>query len=341
METGETAAGAAPGTVRIGISGWTYKPWRGVFYPEELSQKKELSYASAIFPSIEINGTFYSMQRPSSFTAWDAATPDDFVFSIKGPRFITHIKRLRDAKKPLANFFAQGLLELGPKLGPILWQLPPNFKFNADQLESFFSLLPHDTIGAASLALEHEDRMQGRTALTPKLVAPIRHTMEIRNESFRTPDFIALLRKYNIALCCADTVGWPRLMDVTSDFMYLRMHGEGELYVSGYDADMLDIWARRIRAWANGSEPADAERIGQPSPPSAGRDIFLYFDNDVKVRAPYDAQHLIARLRDLLPPTCRAVRPVQMASPPPDLPPEPTRSRPPGLPRRPAKRAVP
>ena len=331
----------AAGTVRIGISGWTYKPWRGIFYPKDLSQKNELSHSAGIFPSIEINGTFYSMQRPSSFAAWNEATPDDFVFSIKGPRFITHIKRLRDARKPLANFFAQGLFSLGPKLGPILWQLPPNFTFNADQIEGFFSLLPHDTIEAAALALEYDDRMQGRTVLEPKLVAPIRHTMEIRNESFRTPEFIALLRKYNVALCCADTVGWPRLMDVTSDFMYLRMHGEGELYVSGYDADSLDIWARRIRAWASGNEPEDAERVCEASPPSRGRDIFLYFDNDVKVRAPYDAQHLMARLRDLLPPTRREDRPVQMASPPPDLPPEPPRVRPPGLPRRPSKRAAP
>jgi uncharacterized protein YecE (DUF72 family) len=330
-----------PGTVRIGISGWTYKPWRGVFYPDDLSQKNELAYASEIFPSIEINGTFYSMQRPTSFAAWNATTPDDFVFSIKGPQFITHIKRLRDAELPLANFFATGLLSFGPKLGPILWQLPPNFKFDAEQIEGFFSMLPRTTLEASSMASMHEDRMKGRAEFAVEINAPMRHAMEIRNQSFRTPEFIALLRKYNVALCCADTVGWPRLMDVTSDFMYLRLHGEGELYVSGYDADTLDVWARRVRAWASGSEPEDAERVSPASPQSAPRDIFLYFDNDVKVRAPYDAQHLIVRLRDLLPPTRREAHPVQMASPPPDLPSELPRVQPPGRPRRPSKLAKP
>ena len=329
------------GTVRIGVSGWTYPPWRGVFYPDKVAQKNELAYAAGIFSSIEINGTFYSLQMPSSFGAWDSATPDDFVFSIKGPRYITHILRLRDAQKPIANFFAQGVLHLGAKLGPILWQLPPNFKWNAAQLEEFFALLPRDTAAASEMAKEHADRIKGPGALAAKTNAPLRYAVEIRNETFRTPDFVALLRKYNIAVCCADTVEWPRMMDVTSDFMYLRLHGEGERYVSGYDAASLDTWSARIREWAAGREPADAERAGDAAAASAPRNVFAYFDNDVKVRAPYDAQHLMARLRDLMPPTRRDPRPIEMAAPPTDLVPAQTEEKPRSRPPAQSRRAAP
>jgi uncharacterized protein YecE (DUF72 family) len=290
-----------PGKVRIGISGWTYKPWRGVFYPEDLKQKHELEYASKTFNSIEINGTFYSLQRPTSFERWAAETPDDFVFSVKAPRFITHIKRLKDAKAPVANFLASGIFNLGAKLGPILWQLPPNFIFRPEVLEDFFLLLPHDTEKASSLAGKHDKWMSGRTALKSDAKRPLRHAMEIRHASFVIPDFINLLRQYDVALVCADTVEWPRLMDVTSDFMYCRLHGSEVLYASGYGEPSLDQWTTRVAHWACGSEPEDAERvIKEKGPQKSQRDVFVYFDNDAKVRAPFDAKSLTAKINKLL-----------------------------------------
>jgi uncharacterized protein YecE (DUF72 family) len=290
-----------PGKVRIGISGWTYKPWRGVFYPEDLKQKRELEYASNAFNSIEINGTFYSLQRPPSFERWAAETPDDFVFSVKAPRFITHIKRLKDAKAPVANFLASGIFNLGAKLGPILWQLPPNFIFRPEVLEDFFLLLPHDTEKASALARKHDKWMSGRTALKTDAKRPLRHAMEIRHASFVTPEFINLLRQYDVALVCADTVEWPRLMDLTSDFMYCRLHGSEVLYASGYDEPSLDQWATRVGHWAHGGEPEDAERvIKEKSQQKPQRDVFVYFDNDAKVRAPFDAKSLTAKVNKLL-----------------------------------------
>jgi len=290
-----------PGKVRIGISGWTYKPWRGVFYPEDLKQKRELEYASQTFNSIEINGTFYSLQRPPSFERWAAETPDDFVFSVKAPRFITHIKRLKDAKAPVANFLASGIFNLGAKLGPILWQLPPNFIFRPEVLEDFFLLLPHDTEKASALARKHDTWMSGRTVLKSDATRPLRHAMEIRHASFATPEFINLLRQYDVALVCADTVEWPRLMDLTSDFMYCRLHGSEVLYASGYDEPSLDQWATRVHHWARGSEPEDAERvIKEKGPQKSQRDVFVYFDNDAKVRAPFDAKNLTEKVSKLL-----------------------------------------
>jgi uncharacterized protein YecE (DUF72 family) len=292
---------ATPGKVRIGISGWTYKPWRGVFYPEDLSQKRELEYASKTFNSIEINGTFYSLQRPPSFERWAAETPDEFVFSVKAPRFITHMRRLKDVDTPVSNFLASGIFNLGAKLGPILWQLPPNFLFKPEILEGFFKLLPHDTEEAAAVARRHDKWMSGRAALEPGAKRPMRHAMEIRHASFATPEFINLLRKYDVALVCADTVEWPRLMDLTSDFMYCRLHGSEVLYASGYDDASLDQWSTRVHAWLRGKEPEDAERvIKEKGPKRAARDVFVYFDNDAKVRAPFDAKSLTARMNKLL-----------------------------------------
>jgi len=292
---------ASPGKVRIGISGWRYAPWRGDFYPEKLAQKRELAYASSIFRSIEINGTFYSLQRPEYFEAWAGETPDDFVFSVKGPRYITHIRRLREVKAPLANFLASGILHLGPKLGPILWQFPPNFKFEPEKLEAFLKILPHDTEAAGALAKRHDKFMTGRSAMKSDAKRPLRHAMEIRHASFAVPEFIELLRTYDVALVCADTVEWPRMMDVTSDFIYCRLHGSEVLYASGYDSKSLDEWAARVAAWARGKEPADAERIiKKDGPKRASRDVFVYFDNDVKVRAPFDAQSLMERVDKLL-----------------------------------------
>ncbi|MGN6778703.1 DUF72 domain-containing protein [Rhizobium sp.] len=281
------------GTIRIGISGWTYPPWRSVFYPKGLAQKNELSYASSQFPSIEINGTFYSLQTPETFARWRDATPDDFVFAVKGSRYITHLRRLRDIEVPLANFMASGLLRLGAKLGPILWQFPPRLRFDRELFSNFIHMLPKNTDEAISLAKRHDERLNGRDWLITDKRRPIRHAFEIRNESFVHADFIELLRKHRIGLVCADTVEWPLLMDVTADFVYCRLHGSEELYVSGYDDEALSVWAERIDDWAHGREPDNANRVLKPLKRSRrGRDVYVYFDNDVKVRAPADAQRL-------------------------------------------------
>ena len=277
--------------IGVGISGWRYAPWRGVFYPPDLLQADELEFASRQFSSIEINDTFYSLQRPESFARWHDATPDGFVFAVKAPRYITHILRLRDAEEPLANFLASGVLRLGAKLGPILWQFPPSFRFDPPRIDAFLSLLPRDTEGAAKVAQGHGARMRGRTWLETDAKRPLRHAMEIRHESFAVPAFIEMLRAHRVALVCADTVEWPRLMDVTADFIYCRLHGSTELYRSGYGPKALRLWARRVKAWARGGEPKDAARVsGKRAPKRAGRDVFVYFDNTDKLRAPRDAR---------------------------------------------------
>jgi uncharacterized protein YecE (DUF72 family) len=283
---------------RIGISGWTYAPWRGIFYPKGVSQKRELEYASRMLNSIEINGSFYSLQRPTSYQAWYEATPEEFVFSIKGPQFITHRRRLRDVEAPLANFFASGVLALKEKLGPILWQLPPNFLFDAEKFETFFGLLPRDTESAVKLAKHHDDWMKGRTLIQTDAKRPLRYAVEIRHASFETPEFIDLLRRHKIALVIADTAGkWPLSEDVTADFIYARLHGDEELYASGYSPEALDHWADRIEAWRAGKEPPDARHWSTKKPPKAKqRDVFVYFDNDVKVKSPFDAMSLADRL---------------------------------------------
>src|SRR5687768_7407354 len=219
---------------RIGISGWTYKGWRGVFYPPGLPHRRELEHASALFNAIEINGSFYGLQRPTSYQAWHAQTPPDFVFSIKGSRFITHMKKLRDVEVPLANFFASGVLCLGEKLGPILWQFPPNLGFDEQRFDAFFSLLPRTTTAAASLAKEHDERLDGRSWTKRGAHLPIRHCIEVRHDSFLTPAFFELLRRQDIAFVFADTAQrWPYAEDLTSDFVYVRLHGAEELYASG------------------------------------------------------------------------------------------------------------
>ena len=282
----------------IGISGWRYPPWRGVFYPPGLPQHRELEYASRALPTIEINGTFYSLQRPESFKHWYEETPPGFVFSVKGARYITHIRRLRDIDAPLANFFASGLFNLREKLGPFLWQFPPSFRYDPKRMKRFFELLPKDTEEALSLARRRERRMVGRVRLAIEAVRPLRHAVEIRNDSFLDETFVQLLREFNIALVVADTAGkWPYREDVTADFMYLRLHGDQELYVSGYTDEALVRWAKRIRAWREGSQPDDAHLIlANFIPQHRPRDVFCYFDNDFKVRAPFDAQHLAEKL---------------------------------------------
>jgi uncharacterized protein YecE (DUF72 family) len=282
-------------TARIGISGWTYPPWRGVFYPKGLRQKDELSYAAGQFRTIEVNGTFYGLQKPDSFAAWAAQVPEDFVFSVKAPRFITHIRRLRDVSVPVANFLASGILRLGPKLGPILWQLPPSLVFDAEIVDAFLQTLPHDTQAAAAMAARHESRLDGRDWTKTDACRPMRHALEIRHESFRDPAFIALLRQYRVALVCADTPQWPRLGDVTADFIYARLHGSDQLYASGYTDDAIAAWARRVGTWQAGDTPQDLDRVAAAAP-RRKRDVYVYFDNDIKTLSPRNAKSLESAL---------------------------------------------
>ena len=288
----------AHGDIRIGISGWRYAPWRGVFYPPKLAQRQELAFASRMLPTIEINGTFYSLQRPESFEQWHDETPEDFVFAVKGPRYITHLRRLKEVRQPLANFFASGLFALGDKLGPMLWQFPPHLPYDPERFEAFFKLLPRDTDEAAALAREHDQRLDGRSLLQPRHAQALRHAVEIRHESFVDPGFIRMLRRHRIALVVADTAGrWPLLEDLTADFVYVRLHGDKELYASGYGDKALDRWAQRLATWRGGRQVGDARLASkQAAPRRARRDIYCYFDNDVKVHAPYDAAHLARRL---------------------------------------------
>ncbi len=295
------------GEVRIGISGWRYKGWRGVFYPPKLAQRRELEFAASKFASVEINGTFYSLQRPAFFRRWASETPDDFVFAVKGPRFVTHMLKLRNVDRPLANFFGSGLLDLGLKLGPVLWQVPPMLRFDAGRFGEFFEKLPRTHAAMASLARGHAehlaDRMSTHVAPRVKPDTPVRHCLEIRHESFATPEFITLLREHNIGLVVADTVAWPLLMDVTADFVYCRLHGSEELYASGYESDALDVWADRVAAWARGGQGplgGQARRACSSDAPRKPRDVYVYFDNDAKVRAPFDALALQTKVRTRL-----------------------------------------
>ncbi|MFL6588356.1 MAG: DUF72 domain-containing protein [Luteimonas sp.] len=286
--------------IRIGISGWRYAPWRGAFYPSDLRQRDELDYAASLFSTIEINGSFYSLQSPASWRAWRAAVPDGFVFAIKGPRFITHMKRLQDIDVPIANFFASGVLALGDRLGPVLWQLPPTLAFDAERLATFLSVLPRDTGQALALAWRRDvARMSGRSALPRLPERALRHAIEVRHPSFQHPRCVELLRQHGVGLVVSDSAGrHPVTEDVTADFVYIRLHGDTELYTSGYSDEALDRWAARIRRWAAGGEPRDAQRSAPRAPVSQqGRDVYCYFDNDAKVHAPFDAQALSQRLR--------------------------------------------
>ncbi|MGE5866433.1 MAG: DUF72 domain-containing protein [Rhizobacter sp.] len=285
-------------TVSIGISGWRYEPWRGVYYLKGLPQHQELAFAARMFPSVEINGSFYSLQPPESWATWRDATPPGFVFSVKGPRYITHILRLKGIEAALANFFASGLLDLRDKLGPLLWQFPPTMRFDPARFEAFFRLLPADTRAAGHLAAQHDARVGGRTALGDGRQRPLRHAIEVRHDSFVDPDFIALLRRHRIGLVVADTAGrWPDREDLTADFVYVRLHGAETLYASGYTDAGLDRWAERIRAWESGGQVPDARLTVPGDPPHhVPRDVYCYFDNDIKVHAPFDAVHLSERL---------------------------------------------
>jgi uncharacterized protein YecE (DUF72 family) len=295
--TDALAATRAAGA-RIGISGWRYAPWRGDFYPQGLAQKNELAYASQRFATIEINGSFYSLQRPESYARWRDAVPDDFVFAIKGSRFITHMLRLRGVETALANLFASGLFELGPKLGPFLWQLPPSLPFEPDRLAQFFALLPRTGAEAAALARKHDARVKGRARLVVDRGLRLRHALEVRHPSFEHPELIDLLRRHGIALVVADTAGkWPLLEDVTADFTYVRLHGDEKIYESGYTDSALEAWAEKVSAWLAGDTPERARTVGdKPAPRAAHRDVYVYFDNDIKGRAPSDALALAEKV---------------------------------------------
>jgi uncharacterized protein YecE (DUF72 family) len=268
--------------VRVGISGWNYAGWRGDFYPAGLVQRRELEYAAQQLTSIEINGSFYSLQRPTSYASWRERTPEDFVFAVKGGRFITHLKKLAGVETALANFFASGVLALGPKLGPVLWQLPPTLGYDPDRLAAFFDQLPRTTQEAAALAKLHDAKVPDDRALTvTEEDRPIRHALEVRHGSFVNPEAVALLRAHDIAFVVADTAGrWPLVEEDTSDHVYVRLHGDAELYTSGYTPEALDRWTEKVCAWAR-----------------SGRDVFVYFDNDAKGYAPHDALGLIDRVR--------------------------------------------
>ena len=288
------------GQIRIGMSGWRYDDWRGTFYPEDLPQRRELEFASRALNSIELNGTFYSTQRPKNFQDWSKETPDDFVFSIKGSQFITHIRKLENVRGALANFLAQGMLCLGKKLGPILWQLPPQFAYDSDRLESFFMLLPHTHKQAAAYARQRDEWMASRSWLDVEEERPLRPAVAIRHKSFAKPEYIELLRKYGVALVVADSVKWPVMMDITADFIYCRLHGSDKIYPDGYTPEAIDVWARRMIAWSRGEELTDSNRIHpDPGPKQLARDVFVYFDDDNKVRAPFDAQSLSKRIAEL------------------------------------------
>ena len=267
---------------RIGISGWRYAGWRKHFYPPGLPQRLELSYVGERLGSVEVNGSFYSLQRPSSWHAWGEQVPSDFVFAVKGPRFVTHMKKLVDIEAPLGTFLASGVLSLGERLGPLLWQLPPNLGFHPDRLAAFFDLLPRTTAAATSYAAEHHDpgKLKEPADTACPVDRPLRHVLEVRHRSFRTPEFCELLRAHGIGMVVADSAGtWPMFDEVTSDVVYVRLHGDTELYASGYSEEALDRWAQKVRGWE-----AD------------GREVFVYFDNDAKVHAPFDAIALQERL---------------------------------------------
>ena len=286
--------------ITIGTSGWSYKHWRGRFYPTGLRQRDELAFVADQLDSVELNGTFYSLQRPTSFQAWHAQTPPAFSFAVKGSRFISHNKKLRDVDTALANFFASGVLLLREKLGPIVWQLPERMRFDAGRLDEFLAALPRNTTAAADLAKRHDVRVDGRNWTETDEERPLRHALEPRNLAFFTAECVNILRRHDVALVVADSGKWPLFEEVTASFVYLRLHGSPRTYASRYSDAALDRWGSAIVAWAHGSQPGDAARITTlPLPSQQDRDVYCYFDNDGEGHAPLDATRLIERLEGL------------------------------------------
>ena len=261
----------APGKIRIGLSGWSYKEWRGDFYPEGLPPDDELAYAAQRFPTLEINRTFYSLVEPKTMRAWYEATPYDLRFSVKGSRFITHNKKLANIEGPMERFLKSGLADLRHKLGPILWQLGPNLRFDPARVEQFFTALPR--------------RLGDRR---------LRHVLEPRHESFFVPDMARLARDHGVALAFSHSSAWPYTEELTAGFVYLRLHGPKKVYSSAYSRPAMERWARRIEQWAHGSEPEDAVRVTDLDPPRRmTRPVYVYFDNDSGGHAPRQANELI------------------------------------------------
>ena len=269
------------GEVRVGVSGWRYPSWRGDFYPRGLVQRRELEYVASRMSSVEMNGSFYSLQRPSTFRAIVEQTPDDFPVAVKGGRYITHMLRLSGVESALANFFASGVLALGEQLGPVLWQLRPDTAYDEQRIASFLDLLPRTTSAAAQLAARHDDKLSGDRVLTECAVdRPIRHALDARHSSFEQPEALALLERHGVALVASDSPGaGPYFEERTAGFMYVRLHGHTELYASGYSSPSLDRWAEKSAGWR-----------------AEGLDVYVYFDNDARGRAPHDAVALLGRL---------------------------------------------
>jgi len=267
----------------VGTSGWVYPHWRARFYPEGLPPSRWLTFVAARFPSVEVNAAFYRLQRPETFARWRTEVPPDFVFAVKGSRYVTHMLKLGGGIAPLANFFAQGVLRLGAQLGPILWQLPPMLPFTRERAEGFFARLPRDVAAAERLARRHDARLNGRATLTAPdgRVRPLRHALEVRHPSWISDEALRLLEAHEIALVVADTAGtWPLHEALTApSFVYVRLHGAERLYASGYHDHELAHWATAARRWL-----------------SSGRDVYVYFDNDAEAHAPRDAARLVTAL---------------------------------------------
>jgi uncharacterized protein YecE (DUF72 family) len=260
--------------IRVGIGGWVYAPWRGTFYPKGLPQARELEFASRRLTTIEINGTFYGTQKPASFARWAAETPDDFVFSLKGPRYATHRSALGEAGESIERFFGSGVTELKGKLGPVLWQFPPTKSFDAEDFGAFLALLPRSVNGFV-----------------------IRHAVEVRHPSFAAPEFIALMRKFSAAIALVDSDKHPLIADATADFLYLRLQRTREAVETGYPEAALSDWAVRARNWGEGGAPDNLPVITAPVGSQSGRDVFIYMISGAKVRAPAAAMALIERLK--------------------------------------------
>lgn len=286
------------GTIRTGMAGWVFEDWRGgAFYPKGLKQKDELAWASRAVTSIEINSTFYSNQKPASFTNWAAQTPAGFRFTVKGHQLVTHLKKLKDVEVPLANFFASGILALGERLGPICWQLPGNLAHSPERVEAFLELLPMTAKAAIALAKKHDERVP-EPFLKSDGIGDIRHAIEVRHASFAEPGFIDMLRAHNVALVTADSADWPTL-DQTADFSYLRLQGAPGK--DRYAPADLDTWAKRLKAWAEGRTVKDAPLVAKPAP-ATPREVFCFFVSTDKPNAPRNALAIAERL-GIKPPT--------------------------------------
>lgn len=284
--------------MRIGVSGWSYDAWReGAFYPDDLPQSRELEYITRRFNSVEINGSFYSLLKPETYEGYREVSPEGFVFAVKGSQFITHSKKLQDVKVPLANFFASGVLRLEEKLGPVLWQLP-EMEWELERVEEFVELLPRDTEAAGKLARKHDENVKGKASMVVHANRPIRHALEVRHEHFLDEAVVRACRGAGVALVFSDSGDeWPYTEEITAGFIYLRLHGSPRAYASPYNEDQLEHWANRIRSWAGGDEPSDAQRITDRKPPRRKtRDVYVYFDNDQRAHAPNDARKLMERL---------------------------------------------